>query len=452
MASQRITRGYDVAVVGAGWAGLAAAFYLAEGGLRVLLVESGRRVGGRAFSFRHPATGQWLDNGVHVLLGLCGEFQALLARAGLEEAVRFQPLMEVPVLAEAGAGRFRSWPLNGPGHLLGSVLGYGLLTPGDRLRALWGGMAIQRVKNPNAWDHLTWAEWLQRHGQGARLNQYLWEAIGTGVLNARPDELSAALALKAFRLLFKGGWRGGRLGLFRWPLGQVAEAFAQRLAERGVSIRLGEPVHRVDVEDNRVVAIWGHERYRVSYAVMAVPPKRLRDIAERSALSSRVSVPLMTMSPIVNVYLFYDRPVWSQDLALLPDEWGAMIFNRTRLLAGAGGDGETLAVSISAAQALRGIASERLGAEVVRRVTRRLGIPQPSSVQVIWQPEATFLAKPGSEGLRPGPRTPAQGLVLSGDWTRTDWPACLEGAVQSGRKAAEACLENAAPAWPEAGA
>lgn len=408
--------------------------------MRVLVLEASRRVGGRAFSFVHRGSGQRLDNGVHVLLGLCGQFQALLDTAGLGEAVRYQPLLEVPVMAREGRATFRSARLNGPFHLLGSLASYSLLRPAERARALWAGIRIERMNDVADWDRATWAEWLRQAGQSERAQRYLWEAIGTGVFNARANELSAALALKTFRLLFDGGWRGGRIGLFQWPLQAVSEAFCRYLAARGVDIRLGERVTALDVRANRIVAVCGSERHAVPQVVLALPPKRLREVVDRSGIGHQVPVPPFSMSPIVNVYLFYDRSVWPHDLMLLPDEWGAMVFNRTRLVQPDEDRGDILAVSISAASALRGKEASFMAQEVIRGVRDRLGLPEPVSIQVVWQPEATFLAVPGTEAQRPGPTTPVEGLVLAGDWTGTDWPACLEGAVLSGRRAAETCV------------
>jgi zeta-carotene desaturase len=66
--------------------------------------------------------------------------------------------------------------------------------------------------------------------------------------------------------------------------------------------------------------------------------------------------------------------------------------------------------------------------------------------QVIKEVRATFSARPGSDELRPGARTPFPNLFLAGDWTRSGWPATMEGAVRSGYLAAEAvCTAAGSP-------
>jgi zeta-carotene desaturase len=59
---------------------------------------------------------------------------------------------------------------------------------------------------------------------------------------------------------------------------------------------------------------------------------------------------------------------------------------------------------------------------------------------VIKETAATFSPDPESDRLRPGPGCSLRNLFLAGDWTRTGWPATMEGAVRSGYAAAEAML------------
>ncbi|MBI3695793.1 MAG: FAD-dependent oxidoreductase, partial [Acidobacteria bacterium] len=62
---------------------------------------------------------------------------------------------------------------------------------------------------------------------------------------------------------------------------------------------------------------------------------------------------------------------------------------------------------------------------------------------VIKEARATYSAAPGVETARPGPETKFRNLFLAGDWTRSGWPATMEGAVRSGYLAAEAICRAA---------
>ncbi|MFL6112469.1 MAG: NAD(P)/FAD-dependent oxidoreductase [Catenulispora sp.] len=85
---------FDVAVIGAGPAGMAAAATAAEHGLRVALIDSGRQLGGQYF--RHPAPGltvPWLPKLQHNW----SRFEQLAAR--IEASSRIQVLFEHQVWA-----------------------------------------------------------------------------------------------------------------------------------------------------------------------------------------------------------------------------------------------------------------------------------------------------------------------------------------------------------------
>src|SRR5579862_6674743 len=110
---------FDVAVVGGGVAGLAAATALAEAGRRVIVLEARGELGGRATAYRDRATGELVDNGQHVLFGCYHETFRFLRRIGAEDRVAVQPSLEVPYLDLAGRRSVLQcppWPP--PMHLL----------------------------------------------------------------------------------------------------------------------------------------------------------------------------------------------------------------------------------------------------------------------------------------------------------------------------------------------
>src|SRR5262245_55286355 len=154
---------FDVAVIGAGVAGLAAASMLAEAGKRVVVLEARGELGGRATAFRDRETGELVDNGQHVLFGCYHETFRFLRRIGAEGNVRVQPALEIPYLDLEGRRsvlRCPEWPA--PLHLLGGVFGWDALSWREKLLVLRiaPGLAgtAERVKETPATvaDFLTW--------------------------------------------------------------------------------------------------------------------------------------------------------------------------------------------------------------------------------------------------------------------------------------------------------
>src|SRR5512134_2651692 len=109
----------DVAVVGGGFAGLAAATKLADEGARVLVLDSRPQLGGRATAFADRETGELVDNGQHVLFGCYRETFAFLRRIGAEDHVRRQPSLAVPYIDRFGRrSLLQCPPVPAPLHLL----------------------------------------------------------------------------------------------------------------------------------------------------------------------------------------------------------------------------------------------------------------------------------------------------------------------------------------------
>src|SRR5690349_12250593 len=131
------TEQFDVAVIGAGVAGLAAATKLAEAGRRVLVLEARGVLGGRATAFTDRETGELVDNGQHVLFGCYYETFALLRRIGAEANVRLQPSLEVPFIGPDQTRSVLKCPAGpSPLHLLAGVLRWDALPWPERLRVL----------------------------------------------------------------------------------------------------------------------------------------------------------------------------------------------------------------------------------------------------------------------------------------------------------------------------
>src|SRR4029077_13946800 len=117
------------------------------------------------------------------------------------------------------------------------------------------------------------------------------------------------------------------------------------------------------------------------------------------------------------------------------------LFDRTE--AAGAGEGQVVAVSLSHATDEIGASVAELRARYVPALERLLPSARGAGlldVAVTHEPRATFRAAPGTQVLRPGPRTAVQRLLLAGAWTDTGWPATMESAVRSGRAAAGTAL------------
>ena len=185
------TSGSHVAVVGGGFAGLAAAVRLARAGARVTLLERRPFLGGRAYSFADPVTGDVVDNGPHALMGAYTEALDFLREIGAAGKVRMQRRLRV-TLAEPqlGMGAVAAPPVPGPVQGAAALLRYRLLSPADRVRLLAG--AVRLAARGDGWRGATVAEALARLGQSAEARARFWHPLAIAALNEVPEAAAAA--------------------------------------------------------------------------------------------------------------------------------------------------------------------------------------------------------------------------------------------------------------------
>ncbi len=426
-----------IVVIGGGAAGIAAACWLAEQGVKILLLERAPRLGGRAASFTHRRRDEEIDYGHHVLMRCCRQTLALLEHLGMCKAVAFQPRLRAPMTDGSHAVVLKSVALPGPFHLLPGLLRYRLLTLQERLSVVCAALSLLLLDSPKC---VSFLEWLQKHRQVPTAIGRLWDPICVATLNAHTNAVSVAAAAKVFRDGFFTA-HGADLGLFTVPLSRVFSAAIPYLQARGGEIRLKARVEKILIESGRAtgVRLSSGEQIETSGIIAAIPPFDLfpllpEDVAKSSTFAAMRQ---LRWSPIVNLHLWFDGPVMDEPFLIAVESPVQAIFNISQIQAR---DGHThIVLSQSAAQDLIHLPKEEIRDRLLAALEELLPAVRTAQLLdslVIRHPRATFLPSPGSGAQRPGSKTPVDGLFLAGDYTATGLPSTLEGAVRSGRIAA----------------
>ncbi|MGH2409623.1 MAG: FAD-dependent oxidoreductase [Chloroflexota bacterium] len=162
--------------------------------------------------------------------------------------------------------------------------------------------------------------------------------------------------------------------------------------------------------------------------VLALPPDRLEKVIGSPQTLGLPELSAFRTAPIIDVHLWYDVPAFGFGFAALlgsPVQW---VFEKAP---------GYLCCSMSAAGEYIGMP----GAQLVELCHRELAavLPQlrgrePRRGAATRDREATFIPSPGLQ--RPGNQTACRQVVIAGSWTDTGWPATMESAVRSGRRAA----------------
>src|SRR5258708_1484027 len=439
---------FDVAVIGGGVAGLAAATALAEAGRRVLVLEARGELGGRATAFIDRETGELVDNGQHVLFGCYRETFRLLRRIGAEANVRTQPLLEVPYLDESGRRSVLRCPsLPSPLHLVAGILRWDALSWGDRfsvLRVAGPLLRARRSLGPQR-EQETVDGWLTRHGQQGRLREWLWEPLAVAALNQSTSEAAAAPFVRVLAEMFGPSRSDASLVLPLKPLHEMYALPARRYVEaRGGAVGLNA-LARVRIEAGRIAGVeLRGEPLPIAHVVAAVPWYALEsllvgDVAPMSSIVTAAS--RMASKPIVTVNLWYDRAVMDDVFVGLPGRAMQWVFDKRRAF---GEAASHLSLVASGADTLVGADNATLVALAAREVAAAVPGARAAVLKrgtVIREKRGTFWLAPG-EPSRPGVATPVDGLVLAGDWIETGLPGTIESAAAAGHMAAQATLGN----------
>lgn len=445
--------GQPVVVVGAGFAGLAAAVRLAGEGRKVTLVEATGKGGGRSRSFAHNDSGWELDNGQHLMMGCYFETLAFLRAIGAEHGVHFQRNLSIDMV-KPGGGRvkLRCPALPAPLHLAAGLLsmrGIGVVSKAAALRV--GLLLRGEVARPD--DNETCDAWLRRLGQTQGIRGAFWEPLIWAVLNDDPLVASAAMLVAVLDRAFLGTRDASRLGVPKVPLSRLyVEHALTYLRERGAEIRLAQPMRGIEVDADGVqaVVLRNGDRLETRNVVTAVPPGPLLDALPDAARRHPVFADAAKLgsSPIINLWAFVDRPLFRESFVGLigsPFHW---LFDRSRI-EGRDEPGKVLMnATISAA---RGMVDDR--PELLMDLFKaEMGRYFPGvtfdllGYKVVKEKRATISHAAGTYQRRPETVSPVKGLYLAGDWVRTGLPATIESACQSGHDAAAAVLQRRMPA------
>lgn len=432
-----------IAVVGAGWAGLAAAIAAHEAGQTVTVFEAARSPGGRARTVHHhhsqvPTAA--LDNGQHILIGAYTETLALMRRVGVDPD---QVLLRLPLAlvdargqglalpdlpppwdALVGIARTRGWSWSERLALLRRALDWRLggftCSPGDTVADLC-------------------------HGLPARLWDDFIEPLCVSALNTPGDQASGEVFLRVLRDALFGGRGGSHLLLPRTDLGGLLpDAALAWLRARGASVHLGRRVQSLCAARNTAWEIDGEPFDAVVLATPAWDAARLCRQAAESRPDGGAAARLrawseqaraLTHTAITTVYALGSTPLARPMLALraAPGAPAQFVFDRGQL----GGPSGMLAFVVSASAGERTVLAE----QVTQQARDQLG-QAIRPVQVLCERRATFACTPGLQ--RPATAV-APALWAAGDFVAGPYPATLEGAVRSGLSAGRAASGRERP-------
>lgn len=435
-----------VAVVGGGWAGLAAAVRAAQDGHHVTVFEASRHWGGRARSLRitlADGTVTTVDNGQHILIGAYTDTLRLMEMVGVDVNAA---LLRVPLAMVDPAGnglRLPHWPgvpawLNArlPLAVLGGVLQARGWSWADKLALLTTATRWQ-LGDFTCPAHTSVAQLCTRLPAGLRRN--FIDPLCVSALNTPAERASGQVFLRVLKDALFGVPGGSDLLLPRGDLGALfPEAAVRWLSTRPhpADLRPGQRVHSLtqshhgwDVNGESFHnVVWANSEQKQAPALIRQALSAINNVNATAAQHDWLThTEGLAFEPIATVYAWYQSAVGAHVLpqpmtALWPNaqQPGQFVFDRSWL----NGPQGLLAFVVSASMG----DAATLETQVCAQAQAQLGLAV-TPLKTVVEKRATFACTPGLQ--RPAMLL-APGLVAAGDHVAGPYPATLEGAVRSG--------------------
>jgi squalene-associated FAD-dependent desaturase len=475
--SSRTAKRPRAIVIGGGLAGISAAISLADRGMQVVLLESRRRLGGRAGSFSTTEQGEQhgtketiVDYCQHVGMGCCHSLKRLIHRLGQDDewathetlhfygpSGRYSKLSQLPMLPP---------PLH-IGHWLWTWPG---LVWKDRISIARGLHAISRIDlmaRQAELDNVSAQRWLEDHGQSTTAIENFWSTIIVSALGEETARVSLTAVCKVLQDGFLKSRGAFHLLVPRQPLDTLFnQRAAQSLEEAGVDVRLSVAAKSLHIGPESTQVHTNIDVLEADFVVLAVPWHKIRSIkvydSERQPITIAETSSQLASSPISGIHTWWDRPWLTTPHAAIVGRLCQWVFPKPDpapsdlncsltdnfLLSDekpVGGERHYYQIVISASRQLpkdREVIAKML-TEDLSKVFPAAAAARLLRHQVVTDPNAVFSVTCGTEAMRPTTQTQVDSLWLAGDWVRTGWPATMEGAILSGFQAADAVSDRA---------
>ncbi len=438
----------DVLVIGGGLAGIAATVALAEHGLRITLIESRDRLGGRAGSFVEQHSQETVDNCQHVTMGCCTNLQQLSRKLGVEHHLNVAPRLTF-IDRSGRRSHLTSSPLPAPLHLAPSLARMSSLRFTDRLRLIAGIRRLARWR-PSIGHARTIDDWLTEARQTPALIQAFWEPVLVSALGETLHRISVGYARKVIVDAFLRNRHGWEVSIPAVPLDDLyGRPVIDWLGQHGGEVRLLTGLKSLEGDVNAITAarLRSGESLRARDFLLALPHYLIGRVLPEplAAHPSVASLSRLETAPISSLHLWFDREVIDLPHAVLLGRTGQWIFQRPASSHEDAPGTIHYQVVISASRSLEGRPAEDVRNEVLAELAELWPEATTSHLhhwRLVTERRAVFSVTPGSDGVRPPQQSPVPNLQFAGDWTRTGWPATMEGAVRSGLLAAENILQR----------
>lgn len=421
-------------VIGGGFAGLSTAVHLANKNIKVDILESSPKLGGRAYSFLAKDGKTVIDNGQHIMMGCYRETLHFMKMIGAQDKLIYQPVLEINFLKEGFKQiKLKTASLPHPFNLLSGILNYQAIDFKDRLKILKFFLKIITYSDKEL-SRMSVEEWLKKEKQTETINKSLWEVIAVGSLNTSIRKASAKTFSDVLKEIFLKNKLSSRIILPKYGLSETYCNQAQHFLEmKESSVMLSHLVTGFKIKDKNIVEVQTDQGSITDFAcvISTIPYYALQKLIPVSVLNKN---PDLRYSSILTVHLWLKENTFTEEFYGLINSAVHWIFNKKT----------HLTLVISDADYLMEQTREEIFELIIRELNKFANMTRDmiNDFQVIKEKRATFVPSDNILDSRPSVVTGLDNFFIAGDWVDTGLPSTIESAVKSGRLVSEALLNS----------
>ncbi|MEM1368482.1 MAG: 15-cis-phytoene desaturase [Cyanobacteria bacterium P01_H01_bin.15] len=456
----------QVAIAGAGLAGLVCGKYLVDAGFKPIIYERRDVLGGKVAAWQDEE-GDWYETGLHIFFGAYPNMLQLFKELDIEDRLQWKDHTMIFNQPEA-PGTYSRFdfpdipaPLNG---IVAILRNNDMLTWEEKIRFGIGLIPamIQGQRYVEDMDRYSFSEWLQKHNVPPRVEKEVFIAMSKALNFIDPDEISATILLTALNRFLQEKEGSKMAFLDGAPTERLCQPIVDYITERGGEVHLNAPLKEIrtnadgSVQNFILRGLNGEPDREVTadFYVSALPVDPLKPLLPHSWREMPFFDKLNGLEgvPVINLHLWFDRKLTDID---------HLLFSRSPLLSVyadmsntckeyANPDRSMLELVLAPAKDWISKSDDEIItatlSELEKLFPQHFGGDNPTKLlkyHVVKTPRSVYKATPGRQAYRPDQRTPIPNFYLAGCYTMQQYLGSMEGAVLSGKLAAQKISDDA---------
>ena len=431
-------KNYDVIIIGGGLAGIKAYINLKKNGLNALIIEKSSYLGGRAFSFEDPLTGNFIDNGQHVIVGACKEYLNLLEETNNSENLLQIKNYQVPVIKNNKVSMLGSKFFGGSLGLFISLVMYKHLNIKEKVSLIRLLLKIKYI-NLNTNREKKFKIWLKKNNQSDSTIKFFWDIFLKPALNEKIETIETKPAL----FVIKETFFSKNPQIFGLPKVNLSTLWDNFEKSNSKNILKRTIVKKINVYKDRIknIALNNGEELTANNYIFATQYSSIQKIFKDSNIKGNFKNKLET-SPILGIHFWFKDKVTDDRYIASVDSEIQWIFNISK---NHNNNENHIVISQSASE--KWMKMDK--GEIKKIFLKELNLIYPKANQknlkkfsIVKQRDATFLCNEKNELIRNSIPLDLKNIYYSGDWRNTSWPSTMESAVISGKDVSNIILES----------